>query len=138
MADQFQFVLTILCTMGTGLITGVFFAFSAFVMRALARLPEPQGIAAMQSINIAVINPAFLGVFVGTAISGIAVIVIILLRWERAGAAYLLAGALLYLGGTFLVTILFNVPLNNTLAAAAPTDADSARLWAEYLWQWTL
>jgi uncharacterized membrane protein len=38
--------------------------------KAEARLPAREGIAAMQSINVVVINPAFLGVFLGTANSG--------------------------------------------------------------------
>jgi len=45
------FILTLVSALGCGLIAGVFFAFSAFVMKALARLPPAQGIAAMQSIN---------------------------------------------------------------------------------------
>ena len=55
-------------TLGCGLVAGVFFAFSTFVMRALERRPAPEAIAAMQSINVAVLNPWFLGVFVGTAL----------------------------------------------------------------------
>ena len=38
----------------------------------------------------------------------------------------LLAGALLYFAGTFLVTMLFNVPLNDALAAVAPDSSDGA------------
>ena len=53
---------------GAALISGVFFAFSAFVMKALARLPAQSGADAMRSINVIVINPLFLGVFVGTAL----------------------------------------------------------------------
>jgi len=52
---------------GAGLIGGVFFGFSSFVMKALAQLPVPQGGAAMQRINVVLLNPLFLGVFVGTA-----------------------------------------------------------------------
>ena len=58
----------LLAALGCGLIAGVFFAFSAFVMSALARLEPPQGTAAMQAINITVINPWFMGVFMGTAV----------------------------------------------------------------------
>src|SRR5258705_6992637 len=42
--------------LGAGLVAGVFFAFSSFVMAALARLPPAQAIAAMQSINVTVVN----------------------------------------------------------------------------------
>ena len=53
-------ILVIATALGCGLIGGAFFAFSTFVMKALARLPTPQGIAAMQSINVVVITPLFL------------------------------------------------------------------------------
>lgn len=38
-------------------------------MKALARIPAAQGIAAMQSINITVINPWFMMAFMGTAVA---------------------------------------------------------------------
>ncbi|WP_010496926.1 hypothetical protein [Paenibacillus elgii] len=53
------FGLTYASALGSGLIAGLFFAFSTFVMSALARLPAEQGIAAMQSINVTVLNPLF-------------------------------------------------------------------------------
>jgi uncharacterized membrane protein len=116
---------------------GVFFAFSTFVMSALARLPSTQGIAAMQSINITVINPLFMLVFMGTAIACIFLTIATLLKWQQSSAAYLLAGSLLYLIGTFLVTIVFNVPLNDALAKVNPDSLEGANLWIKYLSQWT-
>src|SRR5439155_16814770 len=114
-----------------------FFAFSAFVMNALARLAPAQGIAAMQSINVAVINPLFMAVFLGTA-SGCALLAVSsLLRWHKPGASYLLAGSLLYLAGTFLVTIVCNVPRNEALAAVDSASADGASRWAGYIASWT-
>jgi uncharacterized membrane protein len=53
MLDGLLFVLTLFAALGCGLVAGVFFAFSTFVMKALARLPAEQGIAAMQAINAA-------------------------------------------------------------------------------------
>ena len=135
--DGWLGALTFATALGCGLVAGVFFAFSTFVMPALARLPAAQGIAAMQSINVAVINPMFLGVFLGTA--GVCALVVAgaVMRWGRAGGAYLIAGGLLYVLGTFGVTILCNVPLNNVLARLQPTDPDAAARWAEYLSRWT-
>lgn len=135
--NELRPILTFSAALGCGLIAGVFFAFSAFVMRALGRIPPNEGIAAMQSINVAVLNPVFLSVFMGTAaLSGVA-IVFAFLRWREPASIYLLAGGLLYLVGTFLVTMAFNVPRNDALAAVAPTDPVSASLWASYLSSWT-
>ena len=130
-------ILTFLAALGCGLIAGTFFAFSSFVMKALSRVSPPSGISAMQSINVAVINPAFLGVFLGTAIACLALAVFSVLRWHDPGALYLFAGSLLYLAGTLLVTIVFNVPRNDALAKVAPAGADGVRLWAGYVSGWT-
>ena len=47
MSDRVLVVMTFGSALGCGLIAGVFFAFSSFVMKALARLPPVQGIAAI-------------------------------------------------------------------------------------------
>jgi uncharacterized membrane protein len=60
--------------LGSAVIGGVFFAFSSFVMKALARIPSSEGIAAMQSINVVVINPTFLSVFMGTTVLSLGVL----------------------------------------------------------------
>jgi len=137
MIDRVEFIFMLISALGCGIIAGVFFAFSTFVMNALARLTPAQGIAAMQSINIAVINPLFLGVFVGTAVACLLLAGSTLFRWQRPGAVYLLAGCLLYIAGCFLVTMLFNVPRNDALAVVDPVSADGAKLWAGYLNSWT-
>lgn len=53
------------------------------------------------------------------------------------GASLTLAGSLLYLLGTIVVTITFNVPLNDALAAVKSESAEGATLWAAYLSRWT-
>jgi uncharacterized membrane protein len=131
------FALTIAAAVGCALTAGVFFAFSTFVMRALARLPPAQGIAAMQSINVAAIRPAFMAAFLGTAAACLVLAVSSLLTWHRPGSVYLLLGSLLYLVGCFLVTMAFNVPRNNALAAVDPASDAGARLWQGYLTGWT-
>jgi uncharacterized membrane protein len=130
-------VLTFLAALGSGVTAGVFFAFSAFVMTALGRLPPGQGIAAMQSINVAVINPWFFASFFGTAALCAILTIAALFRWSEPGAILLLAGGLLYLVGTILVTLRLNVPLNDALAAAQPESAQASALWKRYLTEWT-
>ena len=128
--------LTLFAALGSGLMAGVFFTFSTFVMTALARLPSEQGIAAMQSINVVVINPSFGGAFFGTATACVLLAVIALVRRRMSGAAWLLVGSVLYLAGTFAVTIVFNVPLNDALAAVQPASAEG--LWTRYVATWTI
>ncbi|MBD2106472.1 anthrone oxygenase family protein [Nodosilinea sp. FACHB-13] len=127
-----------LCTaLGCGLVAGVFFAFSTFVMQALGQQPPAQGIATMQSINITVINPWFMGVLFGTAAGCLGLIAASLTK-GLPGAKYLLIGSLLYLLGTILVTVAFNVPLNDALARVNPDSAEGASFWTKYLASWTL
>lgn len=126
----------IAATVGSGLVAGTFFAFSSFVMGALGRLPAVQGIAAMQSINVVVLNPLFLGVFLGTAALSLGLAIAIPFHLSTSGIGFLLAGSMLYLLGTFLVTILGNVPMNDALAAVTP--GTGAETWARYQSGWTI
>ncbi|MEH2282011.1 MAG: anthrone oxygenase family protein [Nostoc sp.] len=73
----------------------------------------------------------------GTAAACIFLAVSSVLKWHQSGAAYLVIGSLLYLIGTVLVTIAFNVPLNDALAIAKPDSTEGANLWARYLTNWT-
>ena len=131
-------ILTFAAVLGSGLVAGIFFAFSTFVMRALGRLPQNQGISAMKAINVTVINPWFFLAFFGTG--AVCLLVAFLALGSSAGThrAYLLAGCALYLLGCLLVTMAFNVPLNNRLASADPDSSGAEALWAHYLSRWTL
>src|SRR5688500_15391947 len=132
MPELWLLTLTFAAAIGSGLIAGVFFAFSTFVMKALARRPAAEAIPAMQSINIVVINPMFLGVFLGTAvISRIGAFI----RWQ---SSYAVLGAICYVIGTFGVTIVCNVPLNNALAKVEPSAPDAAGRWSQYVRRWTM
>ena len=122
---------------GSALIAGTFYAFSTFVMPALARLAPARGIEAMQTINVTVMHPSVMGVFFGTVLVSIAAVILGATDLAAPHAAALIAGGLLYAVGTFLVTGVGNVPLNNALAAVEPESEAGARLWADYLKRWT-
>lgn len=131
------FAATLAAALGTGLMAGLFFAFSAFVMTALGRISPPAGISAMQSVNVTILNPVFFLVFFGTAALSALLAAVAVMDWSRPGAAWLLAGAALYLGGCILVTMIFNVPLNNALAASNAEAPEAAAVWTNYLSVWT-
>ena len=132
-----NYALTLVTALGCGTIAGVFFAFSTFVMKALARLPPEEGIAAMQSINVFAINSWFLVAFLGTAAFCAATTIAAVVQWSEPFAIFLLLGAVVYLAGCFAVTMLFNVPMNETLAALPPTAPDRTARWASYVSGWT-
>ena len=130
-------VLVVTALLGSALIGGVFFTFSSFIMKALAKVPSAEGIAAMQSINVVVLNPSFLGVFMGTTVICVFVAALAIKGWAMPSAPYFLAGALLYVVGTFFVTGLGNVPLNEQLAAVSASDPKAISIWEDYLDRWT-
>lgn len=128
--------LTFLAALGSGLAAGVFFAFSTFVMSGLARLPAPAGIAAMNAINVTAVTPMFMSLLFGTALLTLVLGIVAGLNWNMDGAAYALAGSTLYIVGVVVVTAVFNVPLNDQLAAVAPDNAAGAEFWQRYLSAW--
>ena len=136
--DQLIAVVGTTALLGSAMVGGIFFAFSSFLMKALARLPASDGIAAMQSINVVVLNRSFLGVFIGTAFLSLAAGGLAVAVWDRPSAPFFLGGAIFYLVGTFLVTGLGNVPLNNELAATSATDPGARSVWERYLSRWTM
>ena len=114
-----------LTALGSGLMAGLFFIFSVCIMTALGRLAPASGIAAMQSINVTILNGIFLTRVHGHggALPG---------ADRRPGSSagcrpaglFVLAGSLLYLVGIIGVTMFVNVPMNDALMAVSP---DSAR-----------
>lgn len=130
--------LTFIAAIGAGVVGGVFFAFSNFVMPALARLPAAGGIGAMNSINITVITPLFMTALFGTGLVCLVLVAGAIIGWSQPGSFWLLAGALLYLVGNPIVTMVFNVPLNDALAAVDPAGANGATVWTSYLRDWVM
>ena len=86
----FLFALTLLAALGCATMAGVFFAFSAFVMKALARLPAAQGGAAMQAINVAAVTPTFMVALFGTAVACGALVLSAVFAWDERFSPYLL------------------------------------------------
>ena len=138
MSDLAVLLLTIVTIISVGLIGGVFFIFSVTVMRALGRIPAPSAITAMQEINVVIVRSLFLAAFFGAALMSLILAVYAMADWQRPGAPWLLAGAVIYLVGSVLLTMIRNVPLNNELAAVAPASPEGEAVWTRYLAEWTM
>ena len=101
----------------TALIAGLFYAYSCSVNGGLGRLSDAGYLAAMQGINREILNPLFFMSFMGT------LILLPLSTWLQFSHPVslrfylLLAATLVYAVGTFGVTIMGNVPMNNALDA---------------------
>jgi len=129
--------IAVLLCIGAGTVGGVFFAFSTFVMTALSARPCAHGIGAMQQINVTVLNPMFLGVFLGSALLSVVAVVVSVITWPSSGAPFLLAAGLLYFLGSFAVTIGFNVPRNERLAQLDADSTEASEYWSTYVLEWT-
>ena len=135
-----QSIITILLwfsALGCGLLAGLYFAFSTFIMTALGQIGQVPGIAALNAINAVIQRSLFMPFFLGTTLIGLALAVLALGRWGEPGAWMMLAAGVIYVLGMFVCTMVFNVPLNNALAAVDPASAEAAAVWARYLADWT-
>ena len=129
--------ITVAGAVGGGLIGGVFFTFSGFVLAALKRLPAAQGISAMQSINKTAVTPPLMLALFGTAVLSVVVGIWAIRSWAEPSAKWALAGALAYLAAV-VITAAANVPLNNSLAELNPHAAGAPVQWARFLAHWTV
>lgn len=121
----------------TGLVAGLFFAFSTFIMTSLEETPHPGGMAAMQAINRVILQSLFMPLFFGSTLIALVLAGLAVLNGDGASAGLTVVAAALYVLGMFGVTAAFNVPLNNRLDQSALDTEDGAALWRHYLRVWT-
>jgi uncharacterized membrane protein len=136
MSEGLRRALILVAALGSGVVAGVFYAFSAFVMRALDRLVPAEGIGAMQSLNREAPTFWLMAALLGTGALCVVLAVDSLRRLDAPGAGWILAGALTYLV-TIIVTAAYHVPRNNALDAVDPTAAGAADVWSHYVTTWT-
>ena len=91
----------------------------------------------MQQINKDVFHWSFMGVFFGTPLVCIALLVQAIWGDTRPGAVYGATGAVVYLIGSFLVTVVGNVPRNDALAAVDSDGTDAEDAWNRFAFVWT-
>ena len=131
--------LTLACAvLTTGLMAGVFYAYAISVNLGLAEQPDDSYVATMNEVNEKIQNPLFFPGFFGALVFPFAALVAHIPRRRSGRFRLILLASLLYVGGSFLVTALANVPLNEELALVA-TDAPAeelARARAAYEGPW--
>lgn len=123
--------------LSSGLMTGVYFAFSGFIMKALDNIETAQAVTAMNAINQVILRSLFMPVFFGSSIISVLLIVAAFVYWEEAGAGLALIAGMVYFVGMFVCTAVFNVPLNNTLERVGVTSDNAQQGWSHYLNNWT-
>ena len=135
MLQTAQTVLLWFGAIGCAVIGGVYFTFSTFAMAAFARLDRAAGIAAMQAINDVILRSLFMPLFFGTTIAAAILVILAIVNWSAPSSLLTLVAGLLFVVGMFIVTAVFNVPMNNALMAV--NAANSEAVWTSYLADWT-
>jgi len=120
--------------LGCGVIGGVYFAFSAFVMAALRTLPAAAGIAAMRAVNKVILRSPFMPLFFGSSATALLLGVMAI---SGAGSWLAVLGAAVHLVGMTGVTVAFNVPLNTQIERAGENTPEAEAVWQHYLMAWT-
>jgi len=127
---KFEDIILVIGGILTGLCAGLLYAFSVAIVPALRHLTGKEHIAAMQSINVNILNPTFFLSFFGPAV--LLPLAAFLYR-GRSPFGLLVAAAILYIVGTIGVTGVGNIPLNDMLAKwdvskLSEVDADQIRI----------
>ncbi|KZN13642.1 anthrone oxygenase family protein [Marinomonas sp. TW1] len=120
-----------------GIMAGTYFAFSAFVMKALNRLAANEAINVMNSINRVILNSVFMPIFFVSNACLLGAFIWHVFHWQAGLSGLWVASALIYLLGMFAVTLFGNVPLNERLKQGAKHSELSHILWHEYAVKWT-
>jgi len=98
-------------------------------MPGLAKVDDQTFVSTMRAINVAIVNPVFLLIWLGAPL--LAVVTAILAVRSKEAIPWAIVGAVLTIV-TFVITAGVNIPLNNSLAATA--DVPAARVAFENVW----
>lgn len=127
-----------LALLSSGLMAGLFYGYSVSVIWGLDRADPRAAIDSFNGINVAIINPLFLTVFMGVPVLAGLAAVLFWLSGQSVPMWLFVSAAVVYAVGTFGVTMVMNVPMNDALAkVAVPQDISAARqVWAGFTSGW--
>ncbi len=123
--------------LSSGVMAGVYFSFSGFIMRAFDSLDTHSAIDAMNAVNRIIVQSLFMPLFFGSTLLAAVMIAIALTHWGAPGSAAAASAGSTYVLGMFGLTAARNVPLNNALAQFQGNDAQASTAWRRYCRQWT-
>jgi len=124
--------------LGCGVMAGVYFAFSAFIMTSLGRIAPASGMSAMNATIVDIVKSPFMPVFMLTTLTAVSLSILGAVRWGQLGSALMAIGGAIYVLGMFGVTMMVNQPMNEALLAADPATSQGVAVWSRYLIDWTM
>ncbi len=129
-------VLAWILSVSGGLMAGVYFAFSGFILRAFGSMGPERAVDAMNAINMHILSSVFMPLFFGSTLVALLLVVAGVWSWGDSASTFAIVGGLTYLLGMFGVTALFNVPLNEALSRVSGNSEDAQGAWAAYSERW--
>ena len=130
-------VLLWIAALSSGLMAGIYFAFSGFIMKSFSSISSTHSVAAMNAINKTILRSWFMPLFFGSSFVSLLIAIVAIANWGAPGAGLWLMAGLVYFIGMFVCTVVFNVPLNNSLEEIDQNSADLQHVWSHYLSNWT-
>ncbi len=136
---KLSLLLLLLAVLSTGFMAGIFFTWTNAVTPGIGKLNSLEYLKALQAMNRVILNPLFYIAF----LAPIAMLLLsIAFNYVTAPPnifRLILSAGILYFIGTFLVTILGNIPLNNILDQShleilSPDVLDELRIQIEQPW----
>jgi len=137
MSDSLRTSTVIGATISTGLIADLFYAYACSVMNALGHTDDRTFVDVMNKINVDIINPWFMVIFLGSGLLSIVALVSNLGSDHRRVLVWLVAATVLNVAA-LIVTMALNVPLNDQLATVGgqPSIAELAALREHFEGPW--
>jgi uncharacterized membrane protein len=120
----------------TGVMAGIYFTFSVFLIKAMNELPALQAAQAMNKINDVIVNTLFLPIFFGSTLWYAGLVISAFADWQGQSSVLQIIAAAVYVVGMFVVTAFGNVPLNNRLKELENDDENLATYWHKYQGTW--
>ncbi|WP_454301770.1 anthrone oxygenase family protein [Salana multivorans] len=121
--------LTVAAVVTNGLLAGLYLAFVVGVIPGLRTVEDGGYVWSFRAINTAILNPAFLALFLGAPVLAVVGSLVRVTPWSVAAAVCSVV--------TFVITVAVNVPLNRGLDAAPvrlPGEMAAARSAFETRW----
>jgi len=137
MSQSWTILICSIAILSGGIVSGIFFAFSDFIMKSFASISETSAIDAMTEINRRVYRSIFIIGIWAVALLGALLIYAGMYHTEPAVSFWLIAGGSIYIIGVVAVSFLFNIPMNHKLQSLGSNNPNSSDYWKRYLTKWT-
>lgn len=138
MTSTWFFIVCEISVVACGMVSGVFLTFSDFVMRSLDSARTAAGVEVMQVINREVFGSVFLFLLLGMSALSPFLIGYAYFRVAGSASTLIMTGGAIYFAGVFVVSLVFNVPMNDRLDAMEFSGTEAAAYWTNtYMPRWT-